>query len=96
MATGKVVAKTLKELEELQDAEADALDSDTTLATEAEGVNQEVVIDDSEIKTPKKPRKLMPSRKSAKIPCFEKPGVSLTIWSTYLTAIAPNSRRANL
>ena len=48
VATGKVVAKTLKELEELQDAEADALDSDTTPATEAEGVNQEVVIGDSE------------------------------------------------
>jgi len=48
VATGKVVAKTLKELEELQDAEAEALDSDTTPATEAERVNQEVVIGDSE------------------------------------------------
>ncbi|MBL6709101.1 MAG: carboxy terminal-processing peptidase [Pseudomonadales bacterium] len=48
-ATGKVVAKTLDELEELQEAEADALDGDTTPATEAEEADQEVVIGDSEM-----------------------------------------------
>ena len=48
-ATGKVVAKTLDELEELQEAEADALDGNTTPATEAKEADQEVVIGDGEM-----------------------------------------------
>jgi carboxyl-terminal processing protease len=48
-ATGKVVAKTLDELEELQEAEADALDGDTTPAIEAKEEDQEVVIGDGEM-----------------------------------------------
>ena len=53
-ATGKVVAKTLDELEELQEAEANALDGDTALATEAKESDREVVIDNREMQNAEK------------------------------------------
>ena len=53
-ATGKVVAKTLDELEELQEAEVDALDGNTTVATEAKEADREVIIDNREMQDAEK------------------------------------------